>query len=116
MLDTSAFELAGYEPVNAGTASSVDGAEAEATVLAGVAGCLACRETIGTCAYHLAGEGMLNPSTALSVCGAMQRMAQRALTIRSMSVSRYLAYVWLGPARPGSDHEAEAEALAERMR
>ncbi len=114
MLDTSAFEIAGYDAVHATPAATGDGVE-DGTISPAVAGCLYCHQTIGACAFHLALQGCVTPTTALSVCGAMQRMARRAMSPRATSIAGYLAFVWLGPSRRMLDPEAEAEALAERM-
>lgn len=113
MLDSSALEIAGYDPVH----SPVEDDNASPhTPLTAVAGCFACHEAMGACAVHLAKAGHVAPSTALAICGAMQRLARRAVSFRSRSATTYVAYVWLGGACRTIDHEAEAEALAERMR
>lgn len=113
MLDSSAFEVAGYEPVNSPSPAVSGGAGAVSA--AAVAGCIACHQSLGACAFHLAEDGAMSPTTALAVCGAMQRMARRALRLRSLSPATYIAYVWLGAGGRAPDREAEAEALAERM-
>lgn len=114
MLDTSAFEVAGYEPVHASPAPT-DAGVGERTMSPPVIGCLACQRTLGACAFHLAEQGSVSPMTALTVCGAMQRMVRRAMSPRTTSVSGYLACVWLGPSRRERNLEAEAETLAERI-
>ncbi len=118
MLDNSAFEVAGYDPLGAGLPMpSGDGRySGEYAATPALAGCAACQKAIGACAFHYARSGALSPSLALSICDSMQRLARIAWTARAANSSRYLAYVWLGPARPAIDHETEATGLAERIR
>ena len=112
MLDISAYEVGGYDPIEA-TSPTPDVAY---TASAALAGCAACHKAIGACAFHYARTGALSPSLAVSICDSMQRMARIAWKARAANSSRYLAYVWLGASRPAVNAEAEAARLAERIR
>lgn len=117
MLDNSAFEVAGYNPLAAGAPApgGDDGCAGDSTAATALAGCAACQKAIGDCAFHYARTGALSPSLAVSICDSMQRLARIAWTARAANSSSYLAYVWLGPARSAFSPEDESARLAERI-
>lgn len=125
MFDASAYDLAELPDVyddDAPAAIQIQPAPAAADDAASpldvaMAACSLCTQTFGGCAISGARAGMVSPALAISVCGWMQRAAERSLRWnRTGTSSTYLAYVLLGKARSGTQREADVLALAETMR
>lgn len=126
MFDASAYDLAELPDVHAdGAPATVEPQPAPAAAQDGaaspldvaMAACSLCTQTFGGCAISGARAGMVSPALAISVCGWMQRAAERSLRWnRTGTSSTYLAYVLLGNARSGTQREADVLALAETMR
>ena len=126
MFDASAYGLAELpDAYDDGTPAATEPQPAPAAIQdtaaspldVAMAACSLCTQTFGGCAISGARAGMVSPALAVSVCGWMQRAAERSLRWnRTGASSTYLAYVLLGSARSGTQREADVLALAETMR
>jgi hypothetical protein len=121
MLDASAFEVAGFDPVSPTDGpplplGKADSNQDDSTAALALAGCAACQEALGGCAINYARAGAMSPWLAISVCNSMQRMTRRAFEVRAATLSSSIAYVLLGPARDAANRQADFESLAETMR
>jgi hypothetical protein len=122
MLDGTAFELADfdwasrYDRRSSPPKAQTDGNDGSSAAALAVAGCAACQQAIGDCAFHYAKAGAISPGLALSICSSMQRLAKRAFEARAATRAGYFAYVLLGSARKNASRRVDLEALAETMR
>jgi hypothetical protein len=127
MFDASAYDLAELEHDGGSPATAADEISpplaatgddpATSPLEVAMAACSLCTQTFGGCAIGGVKAGFASPVLALSVCGWMQRAAERAVRWNDAGRSgTYLAYVLLGNGRSGAERETDLLALAETMR